>query len=89
MTPRYRGRAIEKSGWTVVVVEHVATGELIRVYRRLNRWRYYKSDAPVTQRAIVAAAQRFLATRASSSDEQLAQLALYPPSTVETAAAPG
>jgi len=58
---RWRGIRIEHRGWTVAVIRDQQTGEEVRVYKRLGRWRFYRDDAPVLDQALAATARRVLA----------------------------
>lgn len=57
---RYRPLGTEQRGWKLALVEDRETGETIRAYYRLGRWRFYRDDTTIKDAALTANARRLL-----------------------------
>lgn len=58
---RWRGVCVEDRGYRIARVEDRHREELVGVYFRLGRWRFYRDDKQVTDPALAGCARRLLA----------------------------
>lgn len=61
---RWSGVEAEWRGYPVARVRNRQTDEVVGVYKRLGKWRFYADDEPVRDQALVACARRLLAAMA-------------------------